>query len=54
MVKKYKTDDGRIIVVHHQRFDRRKLATKVVEKDKKKVKRAKRKRDTKKQIEEAL
>jgi len=54
MPKEYKTKDGRIIVIHHQRFDRKKLATKVVEKDKKKVKRAKRKRDIKKQIEEEL
>ena len=54
MSKKYKTKDGKIIVVHHQRFDITKLATKIVEKDKKKVKRAKRKREIKKQIEEEL
>ena len=52
MSKKYTTKDGKKIIVYHQRFDITKLATKIVEKDKKKVKRAKRKREIKKQIEE--
>ena len=54
MSKKYTTKDGKKIIVYHQRFDITKLATKIVEKDKKKVKRAKRKREIKKQIEEEL